>query len=208
MQGIIASCIQLQMFFLQTQTTWSQVYRHFRPKTGHMGLYQNCTCQDSSEFHVAFYYFSLICVSIRQFRHHIVSAPCLSPQAAVLFISCSPWCWKPERRTSVSLGDKRPLRAEHVQMLHSLRSISNVICCECPVVFCCQCMSKQKSVMTRGGERRKGGREANVAVCASILGLWAAAAGAAEAAALRRSGSRRELRASAWRRSSLHVEPR
>lgn len=43
------------LLFLQNKATWGKIHHHFRPKTGHMGLYQNCTRQDSSEFHVSYF---------------------------------------------------------------------------------------------------------------------------------------------------------
>lgn len=48
-------------YFLQNEATRSKIYHHFRPTTGYMGLYQNCTCQDSSEFHISFF-ISIICI--------------------------------------------------------------------------------------------------------------------------------------------------
>ena len=42
---------QTASFLLQNETTWSEIYHHIRQKTGHMGLHQNRTRQDSSEFY-------------------------------------------------------------------------------------------------------------------------------------------------------------
>lgn len=84
-------------FVLQNEATRSHIYHNFRPETGYMGLYQNCTCQDSSEF-LLINATTIDCFDIMYTVWLTIAfqLQCGCVQLLLFLSSRCPWCLKPE----------------------------------------------------------------------------------------------------------------